>query len=119
MNRRSGQSLIETTLILVAFLGLLFGVVDVGQKLVLRETLTDRVRSAVRWGVLNPYDEAAIRNLVLYGAASPQAGDTRFFGLHQDDIAVNEIDCPGSACRLTVAVESHGIEMSSPVEPRD
>ena len=119
MNRRAGQSLIETTLIIVAFFGLLFGVVDVGQKLVLRETLTDRVRAALRWGALNPYDEAAIRNMVLYGSAEPQPDNARFFGLHPDDVVVRDVECPGPACRVTVAVESHGIEMSSPVEPRD
>jgi Flp pilus assembly protein TadG len=119
VNHRAGQSLIETTLIIVAFFGLLFGVVDVGQKLVLRETLTDRVRAALRWGALNPYDEAAIRNMVLYGAAEPQADNARFFGLYRDDVVVHDVECPGSACRVTVAVASHGIEMTSPVEPRD
>jgi hypothetical protein len=119
MSRRAGQSLIETTLILVAFLGLLFGIVDVGQHLVLRETLTDRVRSAVRWGVLNPFDAAAIRNVVLYGTAVPQADDARFFGVQPDDVVVRNLECPGPTCRVQVAVSSHGIEMSSPVEPRD
>ena len=119
MNRRAGQSLVETALILAAFLGLLFGVVDVGEKLVLRETLTDRVRAAVRWGALNSNQEASIRNMVLYGTGSPQAGDSRFFGLQPEDVVVRESECPGSACRLSVAVASHGIEMSSPVEPRD
>jgi len=118
MNRR-GQSLIETTLILVAFLGLLFGVVDVGQHLVLRETLTDRVRAAVRWGALNPYNEAAIRNMVLYGTAQPKAGDPRFFGLQPEDVVVRKAECPGAACRIAVQVAGHGIEMGSPVEPRE
>ena len=117
--KRKGQSLVETTLVLVAFVSLLLGVVDIGQTLVMRGSLADRVHTAARWGALHPYDPAAIRNMVLYGAAEPRAGDTRFPALQESDVVVRNPGCPGPDCRISVAVRSHGIEMSEPVELSD
>jgi len=114
--KRRGQSLVETTLVLVAFMGLLVGVIDVGQTLVIRETLADRVQAAVRWGVIHAYDPGAIRNLVLFGTAAPGAGDAPIFGLKAADIVVRNLECPGPDCRVSVAVASHGVEISAPQE---
>ena len=119
MRYRKGQSLVETTLILTAFFGLLFGVVNVGQTLVLQEMLTDRVRSAVRWGVMHPSNSEAIRNVVLYGVAEPSTGDGPFFGLRSTDILVHQLECPGPNCRLSVSVANHGMAMSAPLELKD
>jgi hypothetical protein len=62
-----GQSLVEATLVLLVFFGLLLGVVDCGQVLFARQSLVERVRGAVRWGVLHPYQGPdQVVNLVLY-----------------------------------------------------
>ena len=71
MRRRKherGQSLIEGTLVLLVFFALLFGVVDCGQVLVAHQALVERVRAAVRWGVVRPWDGTGeqIANLILY-----------------------------------------------------
>src|SRR4029079_1912152 len=54
--RQRGQSLIEGTLVMLVFFALLFGVIDCGQVLVTHQTLVERVRSAVRWGAVRPWD---------------------------------------------------------------
>ncbi len=59
--RQAGQSLVESALILAAFMGLLLGMAGVGQSLFVRQTLADRARVAARWGALNTYDPQAIR----------------------------------------------------------
>ena len=50
------------------FFALLFGVIDCGLVLVRHQTLVERVRSAVRWGVVRPWDGTGeqIANLILY-----------------------------------------------------
>lgn len=81
MRRSRGQSLVESTLVLLVFFGMLLGVLDCGQVLYAHQALVERVRSAVRWGTMHPYDGTGdqISNLILYdqivpsGAAAYQA----------------------------------------------
>jgi hypothetical protein len=95
--RQAGQSLVETALILAAFMGLLLGMTGVGQLIFVRQTLADRASQAARWGALNPYDPAAIRDMVRFGNIAPS------------DIEVSNPGCPGIDCRIVVAIPSHGI----------
>jgi len=113
---RRGQSLIESALILTAFMGLLLGMAGVGQLLFVRETLADRARVAARWGALNSYDPAATRRLVLYGTAEPAPGQSPFFNLTPSAIDVSNPGCPGAACRISVAIPEQGIRSVEPME---
>jgi len=113
--RSRGQSLVETALILVAFLSLLLGMADVGEKLFVHQTLSQRAQEAARWGALNTYDAGAIRNLVLYGTTHPDAHAGVFDGLATADVVVANPDCPGSDCRVSVAIPGHGIRSVEPV----
>jgi Flp pilus assembly protein TadG len=111
-----GQSLVETSLILAAFLGLLLGMIGIGQTLFVHETFSGRVHEAARWGALNGYDLAAIRSLVLYGTIAPDAGATPFMGFTASDVAIEIHGCPGTQCRVTVAIPREGIQSTEPVE---
>lgn len=102
-HRQAGQSLVETALILAAFMGLLLGMTGVGQSLFIRQTLADRARQAARWGALNPYDPAKIRELV------------RFANISDSDIEVSNPGCPGPDCRISVAIPADGIRVVEPV----
>jgi hypothetical protein len=111
-----GQSLVESTLILTAFMGLLLGMAGIGQLLFVRETLADRARMAARWGALNGYDPAAIRRMVLFGTADPAPGQSPFFDLKPTAVDVSNPGCPGPACRVSVAIPEHGIRSVEPME---
>ncbi len=111
-----GQSLVETTLILAAFMGLLLGMVGIGGTLFARQTLAGRVQDAARWGAVNSFDAPAIRNLVLYGTAAPAKDAQPFLGLSPSDVAVAEPGCPGVDCRVSVEIPQHGIRSVEPVE---
>lgn len=104
--RQAGQSLVESALILAAFMGLLLGMAGVGQSLFVRQTLADRARVAARWGALNTYDPQAIRGMVLQAPS---------FGLTPDSVEVSNPGCPGPACRVSVAIPEHGIRSIEPV----
>ena len=115
MNRKqSGQSLVESALVLTAFMALLLGMVGVGELLFVRQTLADRARMASRWGALNGYDASGIRHIVLFGTAQPRPGETPFLGLMPAAIDVSNPGCPGPACRVVVAVPEHGIRSVEP-----
>jgi TadE-like protein len=114
--KQRGQSLVESALILTAFMGLLLGMAGVGELLFVRQTLGDRVRIAARWGALNSYDPAAIRHMVLFGSPSPTQQDAPSFGLTPAVVEVSNPGCPGPACRVSVAIPEHGIGSVEPVE---
>jgi TadE-like protein len=114
--KRRGQSLIESALILTAFMGLLVGMAGVGQLLFVRQTLADRARMAARWGALNSYDPAAMRRMVLFGTVDPAPNQPSFFGLTSNAVEVSNPGCPGPACRVSVAIPEHGIRSVEPVE---
>jgi TadE-like protein len=114
--KQAGQSLIESALVLTAFMGLLTGMAAIGESLFVRQTLADRARMASRWGALNNYDPAAIRRVVLFGSAQPAPDASAFFGLAPTAVDVSNPGCPGPACRISVAIPDHGIRSVEPVE---
>ena len=89
-NNRRGQSMVEATLVLLVFFTLLLGIVDCGQVLFAHQSLVERVRSAVRWGVVHPGNNSdSIVNLVLYNQTNPPGGNTTsFLGLRPENVAV-------------------------------
>ena len=120
MRRRSkGQSLVETTFILAAFMGLVVGMAGIGGSLFIRQTLAERAHGAARWGAVNPYNAAAIRNIVLYGIAAPPKDARPFAAMSPQDVQVDHPGCPGPDCRIRVAVPAHGIRSVEPVECRE
>ena len=103
MKSQRGQALVETALILLAFLSLLLGMGAVGEKLFIQQTLTERAHDAARSSVeLNPWYLFAIRNLVLYGTTEPEGHPDGFDGLAPSDIVVANPGCPGPECRRHV-----------------
>jgi len=117
--RSKGQSLVESTFVLLGFLSLLLGMTAIGQKLFIKQELTQRVHDAARWGALNPKDPEAIRNLVRYGTSQPPASADAFDDLKAADVRVSNPGCPGAGCRISVAVPTHGVQAVEPVEAAD
>ena len=90
-SREAGQSLVEATFVLMVFFLLLFSVIDCGQVLVAHQSLVERVRSAVRWGVVRPWDGTGeqIANLILYDQPDqPRSARTGYLGLSRANVQV-------------------------------
>jgi hypothetical protein len=88
--RQRGQSLIEATLVLLAFFALLLAVADCGQVLFAHQSLVERASGAVRWGSLHP-DEGPepIVNLVLYGQTQePRTRTPGYLGMTPANVKV-------------------------------
>src|SRR5580704_17301574 len=85
--------MVEATLVLLVFFALLLGVIDCGQVLFAHQSLVERVRAAVRWGVVHPWDKAdPIVNLVLYNQPDAPGGDTpTFLGMQRENVVVRHI----------------------------
>jgi len=92
-NSRSqrGQTLVEGALALLVFFALLFGVIDCGVMLVRHQALVERVRSAVRWGVVRPWDGNGdqIANLILFEQTTePSSANAGYLGLKRENVQV-------------------------------
>ncbi|HEY6393296.1 MAG TPA: TadE family protein [Bryobacteraceae bacterium] len=114
--KRKGQSLVESSLVLASFLGLVLGMAGVSEMLFVRQILADRAHVAARWGALNPYDPQAIRSMVLFGTATPASDASPILGLAPASVVIDNPGCPGSNCRISVTIPEHGIRYAEPVE---
>jgi Flp pilus assembly protein TadG len=91
MRHNRGQSLVESTLVLLMFFAILLGVIDCGQVLYAHQALVERVRSSVRWGAMHPYDGTGkqVANLILYNQSDPPgAAAPGFLGLTRANVVV-------------------------------
>lgn len=120
MTRQRGQSLIESTLVMLAFFALLFGVVDCGQVLVAHQALVERVRAAVRWGVVRSWDGTGdqIASLVLYNQPEePRTATEGYLGLTRENLQVRYQPATPSRPddeKLSVAVVNYHYRFMSP-----
>lgn len=113
-NRRErGQALIESALTTFVFLVLLIGVIDVGQVLYVHQSIVERVRSAVRYGAVRPFDAEAIKNMVLYDQSTvPDTGDDDvvpegFLRMNSEMVSVVRQDATFKEDRIVVTVDGY------------
>ena len=85
--------MVEATLVLLVFFALLLGVIDCGQVLFAHQSLAERVRTAVRWGVVHPWENPEpIVNLVLFNQTeAPRGNAPTFLGLQRDNVVVRHL----------------------------
>ncbi|MDQ6760807.1 MAG: pilus assembly protein [Acidobacteriota bacterium] len=116
--KQKGQAAVEATLTLAAFLIILLGVLEVGQILFVHQMIGERVRNAVRWAVVNSWDDATsptlVTNLVLYGTTTPASGAQAFSGLTSQNVAVTRPQPDYSAAdRIVVTVSGYALTFLS------
>jgi len=102
--------LIESSLVLLVFLMILFSTFDFGQALFLHQSIVERVRAAVRYGAVNSYDGTgtAIQNYVLYGQpTAPAPGTPTFYSLTPSMVSVQRADAGTEDDRIVVTVKNY------------
>jgi|KBSSwiStaDraftv2_1062776.scaffolds.fasta_scaffold2303241_2 Flp pilus assembly protein TadG len=65
-SRQKGQAFVEAGLILFIFLTFLIGTLDFGQYLYFHQSLSERARAALRYGITNVADRTGIKNMAVY-----------------------------------------------------
>jgi Flp pilus assembly protein TadG len=63
---QKGQALVEAGLILFIFVAFLIGTLDFGQYLYFHQSLSERARAALRYGIINTTDRTGIQNMAVY-----------------------------------------------------
>lgn len=116
--RRRGQALLESALVTLVFVVLLVGVIDVGQFLFVHQTLVERGRNALRYGVVRPFDANAIRNMVLYNQPSGPSGGQAvpgIFGLTPSMVSVTRQDATFNEDRIVVTISDYPFRFLTPL----
>jgi hypothetical protein len=115
--QRRGQALLESALVTLVFIVLLVGVMDIGQFLFVHQTLVERGRNALRYGVVRPFDAAAIRNMVLYNQPSaPPGGQSApgIFGLTPSMVSVTRQDATFNEDRVILTISGYPFRFFTP-----
>jgi Flp pilus assembly protein TadG len=121
--RERGSALVEGALICTMFFYMLLGAMDFGQFLYIHQTLTERAREGIRYGIVNnPSDTTSIQNVVLYGQASggsvpttPASTDKGIFNVPRSDVTVSTTGSTTDDYRLTVQIKNYSYTMYSPI----
>lgn len=117
-NRRRGQSLIESALILVMAISTIIAILDFSQLLFTHQLLVERTRAALRWGMIHKWDGTGdkIASVVLYGKPTGGTG-AGALGLTRSNVRVTltpgTVDNPNDA-RLTVAIVDYDYRFFTP-----
>lgn len=73
----------------VVFIALLLSALDLGQMLFFHQALVERVRDAVRWQSVHPYNADQVVNMVLYRSTTdPGGGASGFLGMTRANVEV-------------------------------
>jgi len=100
---------------MVVFLVTLIGVMDFAQVLFVHQSMVERVRNSVRWGVVRQYDAQAVRNMVLYNQpVAPQGIYQGFLGLNAANVSVARSGDGTESDRMTVSIVNYQYRFLTP-----
>jgi hypothetical protein len=106
--RRRGAAVVEAALLLPLFLTFWFGIADWGIAFWVHETIVQRANAAVRWGVVNSYDEAKIRNVFLYGDPAASGNGSAWFSLQPPKVVISPPNLSDlRTARITMTVSDY------------
>lgn len=117
-NKQAGQALVETVLTLMAFMIILVGMIEIGEIVFAHQMIAERVRTAVRWGAVNTWDDSTsptlISNIVLYGTTTPAQSAQAIFNLTSQNVSVTRPQPDYSADdRIVVQVSGYALTFIS------
>jgi Flp pilus assembly protein TadG len=117
---RRGQAMVESALVLLAFIAIMVATMDFGHLLFSHHTMVERVRAALRWAVVNPYDGTGdkVANMILYQQPTvPQNPQSTFMGLARSNLQITYTAANTSNPndeRITVAIVDYQFRFFSP-----
>ncbi len=115
--KRRGSNLVESALVLLLFIVLLVGILDVAQILFFHHFLTERAQAGARYAALHADDLTAVRNVVVYNSATAPENGSGLFGLTAAMVTVTRHDPATAADRVEVSISGYPFAAVSPWLP--
>jgi TadE-like protein len=110
---RRGSAFVEGALVLTIVLFTLIGIIDFGQILLTQQALVERVRAGARYAVVNTFNEANIKNVVLYNSAT--AGTKSILGLTPDMVQVSLLSAGTPEARIEIRIVNYPFRFFTPL----
>jgi hypothetical protein len=101
--------------VLLVFLVLFIGILDMAQAMFLHQVLADRVRTGARYAVVHTYDVPTIQNVVAYNSST--GSGPGLFSITPSMVQVNHYDAGLPTERIQVSITSYQIHFLSPWMP--
>ncbi len=105
-----GQALVEMALASLMFLFLFFGIIEFSRALYTYNTIVQSTRAAARWAVVNTFDQAKIKNMVVYGDPDVSSGNPILSGLRTDLVSASVVVLQSSAGSKKISVIVSGFQ---------
>ena len=109
---RRGNTLVETALVLTVSLVTMIGLIDLGTVIFRLQGLVERARAGARWGVVNTFNAAAIRNIVVYGNSA--GSGSPLLGLNPSLVNVTQEDFGDEQMRIRVLIPNYPVRLFTP-----
>ena len=110
-----GSTLVESALTLLMFFLILIGVIDFGQVMYFHQSLVERARTAVRYGITNPTNTAGIQNMAVYNTVTVTGTPSAILpNLTTAMVNVTNPDANTSNARVAVTISGYPIVFLSP-----
>lgn len=115
-----GTAMVEAALVLLPFMAMMLGIVNLGLNFFLVDALQDRAALAARYASLHPEDAAGTRNMLLYGSTSAVKSDevvspnTGYMGMDESNVSVVRLDVGLPSERLVVTISGYDLPMFIP-----
>lgn len=113
---RRGATIVESVFVLAFTLFIWMGTFDIGQLMMRQQGLVERVRAGCRYAIVAQFNEAEIRNVVLYNEPDPtNPPAVGLLGLKPEMVSVSRDDVGDEAAeRVTVSIHDYPMFMFTP-----
>lgn len=107
----------EGALVMGVFIFIFLGIADFAQLMVVQQSIAERARFAGRAAIQGGFDDAAIKNLLVYNQPTqPNLESTRgLFGLRPSNVSVQRLDEDSTEQRIYITVTNYQFTTISPL----
>jgi Flp pilus assembly protein TadG len=110
-----GSTMVESALTLLTFFLMLIGAIDFGQVMYFHQSLVERARTAVRYGVINPTNTDGIKNMAVYNSVTVTGTPPAVLpNLTKAMVDVQNPDANTPNARVVVTISGYPINFLSP-----
>jgi Flp pilus assembly protein TadG len=107
--------MVESALTLLTFFVMLLGAIDFGQVIYFHQSLVERARTAVRYGVTNPTNTDGIKNMAVYNSVAAAGPPSPILpSLTTAMVNVQNPDANTPNARVVVTISGYPVTFFSP-----
>jgi Flp pilus assembly protein TadG len=113
--QRRGNVMMEGAICLLVILAFLLGAADISKVMFLHQGLVERARAGAKWASTQPFDATEVKNVVVFGSATPGNGaNTMLYNLQTSHVSATLLDANSTRARVEVKIQNYPFEFWMP-----